>query len=127
VEAPNLYPISGQRSGFFFDRRLGKTFVDKLNEINDPRLPVFAEPTAESAGTAQPQWAGVRNGETDANLGSNIDKKVSAIGNLFYAGLQVPVKAEGLVMTVSEVKFILAEAALKGWISGSAKTYYETV
>ncbi len=125
VESPNLFPITGQRSGFFFDRRLGKTFADKLNEFNDPRLRVFAQPTAESAGTAQPKWAGVRSGETDANLGSNIDRKVSALGTIYYLGLQVPVRAEGLVMTVSEVKFILAEAALKGWISGDAKALYE--
>lgn len=30
----------------------------------------------------------------------------------------------GMIMSYDEVQFILAEAALKGWISGSAETYY---
>lgn len=30
----------------------------------------------------------------------------------------------GIIMNVAEVDFILAEAALKGWISGPAETYY---
>jgi hypothetical protein len=129
VEAPNLFPITGQRSGFFFDRRMSKTLVDKLNQISDPRLRVMAAPTAESrdavaAGNGTLQWTGVRNGETDQNLGSNIDRKVSALSDQYYRGLQVPVPAKGQVMALAEVKFILAEAAQKGWISGSAETYY---
>jgi hypothetical protein len=129
VEAPNLFPITGQRSGFFFDRRMSKTLVDKLNQTGDPRIRVMAAPTAESrdaaaAGTGTLQWVGVRNGETDQNLGSNIDRKVSALSDQYYRGLQVPVPANGQIMTLAEVKFILAEAAQKGWISGSAETYY---
>lgn len=129
VEAPNLYPITGQRSGFFFDRRLSKTLADQLNAIQDPRLPVFAQPTAVSqeaftAGRGPLVYTGVRNGETDQNLGSNIDRNVSAIGSIYYRGLQVGVPAQGLIMTAAEVQFILAEAAQKGWITGSAATYY---
>jgi hypothetical protein len=30
----------------------------------------------------------------------------------------------GMIMNYAEIKFILAEAAAKGWISGSAETYY---
>ena len=30
----------------------------------------------------------------------------------------------GMMMNYAELKFILAEAAAKGWISGSAETYY---
>lgn len=32
----------------------------------------------------------------------------------------------GIVMTYAELQFIFAEAAAKGWISGSAETYYHT-
>lgn len=129
VEAPNLFPITGQRSGFFFDRRLSKTLADQLNAIQDPRLPIFAQPTAASqeaftAGRGPLVFTGVRNGETDANLGSNIDRTVSAVGSIYYRGLQVGVPAQGLLMTAAEVQFILAEAAQKGWITGSANTYY---
>jgi len=129
VAAPNLFPITGTRIGFWKDRRLSKTLSAYLNNTNDPRLQVYAEPTSQSVeankqGNGPLQWDGVRNGETDANLSSSIDGKVSTLGSIFYIDVDVPVKAEGIVMTYSEVSFILAEAAQKGWISGSAETYY---
>jgi len=70
-------------------------------------------------------YAGVLNGDTDANLGSSIDKKVSPLGSIFYSNIQVAVPAQGLIMTAAEVNFILAEAAQRGWITGDAKAYYE--
>ncbi len=123
--APNISPITGQRSAFFLDRRLSKTLADKMNATGDPRLPVYALPTALSVTAGVPQYVGVRNGETDANLSSNIDDAVSALGIIYYNGLDVAVPSQGLVMTYSELQFILAEAAQRGWISGNAQTYYE--
>ncbi len=130
IDAPNLYPLTGQRSGFFLDRRLSKTFADYLNSTNDPRLPVYAQPTAESRdafneGSGPLEYAGVLNGETDENLGSNIDRNVSQLGSMFYVNIQVPVPAQGLIMTAAEVNFLLAEAVQRGWINGDAKAYYE--
>jgi hypothetical protein len=127
--APNLFPITSTRIGFWRDRRLSKTLYNQLNTTNDPRLRVYAEPTTESVtafnnGTGSLKWDGVRNGETDANLGSNIDSKVSTLGKTFYVDLAIPVPARGLVLTYAEVSFILAEAAQRGWISGSAEIYY---
>jgi hypothetical protein len=129
VEAPNLFPITSTRIGFWRDRRLSKTLFNQLNITNDPRLQVFAEPTSESVtafskGTGPLKWDGVRNGETDANLGSNIDAKVSTLGKMFYVDLAIPVKAEGLVMTFAELNFLLAEAAQKKWITGNPETFY---
>ena len=124
VETPNLYPVTSYRVGHWLDRRLSKTFADWMNTTSDPRLKVLATPTTESQETGPLEWNGVRNGEEDANLGSDIDAKVSALGEIFYQDLLVPVKAEGLVMTFAEVQFILAEAAQRGWISGDAKVYY---
>src|SRR5690606_18873936 len=111
------------------DRRLSKTLADWLINTGDQRLSVYALPTVESQkaveeGTGTLAWAGVRNGEEDVNLGSNIDDRVSALGEIFYKDLLVPVQAEGLVMTYSEVQFILAEAAQRGWIGGDPESYY---
>lgn len=124
VEAPNLFPLTGTRIGFFRDKRMSKMFANQLNSTNDDRRRALMEPTAQSVTAGTPAWDGVRNGETDANLGSNIDAKVSTFGKMFYVDLSIPVKAEGLVMTYSEVCFILAEAAQRGWITGTAETYY---
>lgn len=125
VEAPNLFPITGERVGFFLQRRISKTLADKLNSLNDPRMQIYGQPTVESVDAGTPAYAGVRNGELDANLGSDIDNTVSAVGTIFYNGHQVPVHAQGLIMLLSELKFILAESIVKGYISGDAKTYYE--
>ena len=126
---PNLFPIANNRSGFWLDRRLSSTFAEVLNGIEDPRLPVYAEPTQESressaAGNGELQWVGVRNGEADENLGSDIDVAVSQLGSIYYMEQSVAVPAEGLVMTYAELQFILAEASEKGWISGNAQEYY---
>jgi len=123
--APNISPITNQRSGFFMDRRLSRTLADKMNATGDPRLSVFAQPTGKSVTAGSPQYVGVRNGETDANLSSNIDDAVSPLGIIYYNGLQVAVPSQGLVMTFSELQFILAEAAQRGWINGDAQAYYE--
>jgi len=125
VEAPNLFPITSEREGFFLQRRISKTFADKLNELNDPRLGVFANPARASVDAGSPAYVGVRNGEEDANLSSDIDNKVSSVGVIYYNGQQVPVPAQGIVMLLSELKFILAESVVKGYISGDAKQYYE--
>ena len=129
VSSPNYFPISGYRSGFFLDRRLSQTFAERLNDLNDPRIKVFARPTAASqeaynTGTGELQWRGVRNGETDENLGSDIDSEVSQFGTMYYIDQQVPAPADGLVMTYAELEFILAEAAQKGWINADAAKHY---
>ena len=125
VEAPNLFPITGERLGFFLQRRISKTLADKLNGLNDPRLAIYAQPTTESIDAGMLKYVGVRNGEEDANLGSDIDAKISAVGTIFYDGQQNPVPAQGLIMLLSELKFILAESVVKGYIDGDAKELYE--
>ncbi len=128
-ESPNLFPIANTREGSWLDRRLSKTLSDQLNSINDPRLSVFAQPTENSAdaardGNGELIWDGVRNGETDDNLSSDIDRNVSQLGSIFYIQQGTAVSAEGLIMTYSEVKFILAEAVVKGWINGDVEGFY---
>jgi hypothetical protein len=125
VEAPNLFPLTSTRSGDIQYVRLSKTFADKLNELQDPRLPIFFLPTPESVTAGSPKYSWVLNGETDVNLGSNIVPKSSQIGTFYYKDIQVPVAAQGLIMLVSELKFILAESVVKGYITGDAKQYYE--
>ena len=127
---PNLFPIANTRSGSWLDRRLSQTFADALNQIGDPRLMVYAQPTEESqalaeAGEGPLQWAGVRNGEADENLGSDIDSRVSQLGSIYYVEQSIAVPAEGLIMTYAELQLILAEAAEKNWISGDPAQYYE--
>src|SRR6202012_336870 len=110
---------------FFEQRKLSRALANTMNVTGDPRLPVYAQPSPISVTGGSPKHVGVPNGATDDSLSSNIDDSVSALGIIFYNGLDVDVPSQGLVMTYSELQFILAEAAQRGWISGDAKTYYE--
>ncbi|HET7116641.1 MAG TPA: SusD/RagB family nutrient-binding outer membrane lipoprotein [Hanamia sp.] len=164
--------------GTEFDRRRPcKTLVDKLMELNDPRLKVWIAPV-EDPWTSNPALNGVTVNTTDPNgftytstwelidrsnpvmaqyltpdilLDSNKlyvgfvagmpgdwkngnahwntalggaygNFKVSKFSQLFRQNSHPLLKA--MIMNSDEVQFILAEAAAKGMITGSADTYY---
>lgn len=94
------------------DWNVGKTFVDKLLSLNDTRITVFAQPVSGST------YAGIPNGLPDA-VATTYLNSTSKIGTAFLAAT-----APSVIMTYSELQFILAEAALDGDISGDAQTYF---
>jgi len=129
---PNQFPLHTSRVGSFDEFRLSKHFCDTLLLLADPRLKVFARPTAATEDTIQEYqvYAGIPNGLDDVtaltfNGGA---QNISRIGKLFYedaiteTGIKV---AKGSIMTYAELQFILAEAAKKGLIASPAQTYYE--
>lgn len=92
------------------DHSMSKTLVDTLLSFADPRLPIYAEPTA--AGT----YVGTVNAyETQPPLTA-----ISHIGTFFSKA-----DASAYVMTYAEVLFLQAEAAERGWITGDAAALYE--
>src|SRR5690606_10957229 len=115
AEAPNQFPIHTARVGSFDEFRLSKNLGDKLLAFEDPRIAVFARPTAATTGTANPEYVGVPNGLSDVDaLGYNGGvQNVSRIGALYYEdaitsrGRSV---AKGYLMAYPELQFILAEA-----------------
>lgn len=132
TEAPNQFPLFTYRIGSFNEFRASKTLTDKLIALDDPRLYIFVRPTPATETTPETsddQYVGIPNGLADVealtyNGGPEFQSRV---GPLFFEeantelGLQV---AKGVVMTYAELQFLLAEAAQKGLISGSAETYY---
>lgn len=121
---PNQWPIHTYRVGSFDEYRLSKTFEDKLKALDDPRLEILARPTSASADTETPEYAGVPNGLNDNaalayNGGSN---NISRIGTRFY---EDPDTEKGIILTYSELQFILAEAAAKNWIDGDVEEFYK--
>ncbi len=94
------------------DWNLSKTLVDKLSALKDTRLSVFGNPVGGS-------FTGIPNGLPDA-IATTYLSSASTIGNAFVADA-----APSVIMTYAELKFILAEAAIDGDISGSAETYFK--
>ncbi len=106
------------------------TLVDTLQWLNDPRLYVFALPTPATAGGNNPQYAGVPNGIPNEDLYNGGSANQSPPGLLWApttwdAELASPTAAQSLMMTNSELQFILAEAAEKGFITGDPAVYYQ--
>ncbi|MFL5384813.1 MAG: SusD/RagB family nutrient-binding outer membrane lipoprotein [Longimicrobiaceae bacterium] len=109
-----IYAIfhEGQR----YDQVISKTTVDSLARLNDPRLAVFADPAPHGCAGGG-VYCGYPNGTVTA---SDFDA-LSPIG----AAIKENPAAPSYMMTYSEVLFLKAEAAAKGWIAGSAATYYQ--
>ena len=95
------------------DWRASATLVDALNELNDPRVEVFFDPT--SAG----EYAGMPNGLPDA-LALEYTAKASFIGETMREATTPTV-----IMSYAELQFVLAEAALRGDIAGDPKAYLD--
>jgi hypothetical protein len=94
------------------DHRISKAMVDRLQATNDPRLPIYANPTEADA----TQYVGHQNG---VSHGVQLTTR-SKVGNWFTSPTS-PV----FFQRYAEVLFIRAEAAQRGWnAGGTARELY---
>jgi SusD/RagB-like outer membrane lipoprotein len=116
--APNQNPVY---TNFHVDKRddygMSKTFVDSLRSWNDPRLPVFAQLNKDTI-VANRTYQGLPNGLNDG-AGPALFY-ISRIGAYWRETPAAPLA----LLTYSEVRFLEAEAAQRGWIPGNAATLY---
>jgi len=115
LDSPNQNPISN-----LFDTRddyrISKTIVDKLVELKDPRLPIYASPTKD----ATPQtYVGIPNGLLVGDASNLGFTKTSKPGVYFLAP-----HAPAVIISYAEVLFDQAEAAARGLITGNAADLY---
>ena len=97
------------------DNGISGTMVDTLASLNDPRLALYAEPAVEDG-----VYRGHQNGLLTIPSGMSMSA-FSRIGNFWRAdGSSTPTA----IMTYSEVLFLQAEAAARGWIAGDPATLY---
>jgi hypothetical protein len=103
----------GQR----YDQVIAKAMVDSLLRLNDPRLPIYADPApngCEEGGV----YCGWQNGITRAPAPDFF--ALSPIGAAFKENAAAP----SSMMTYAEVLFLRAEAAAKGWTGDNAAALY---
>ncbi len=111
--APNQNPVyTNVHVDYRDDYGMSKTFVDSLTSWNDPRLPIYAQPNDTGA------YEGLPNGLNDGE-GTAL-KYISRFGAFWRETPAAPLS----LLTYSEVLFLEAEAAERGWITGSAATLY---
>jgi hypothetical protein len=114
----NYLATSPNRNPFFEnqitrnDHRISKAMVDYLKSTNDPRLPIYANPTEADASVYEGHQNGVAHGVSLTARSKVGDWFTSATSPVFF-------------MRYSEVLFIRAEAAQRGWnAGGTARDLY---
>jgi hypothetical protein len=112
------------------DHRVSDRFMNLMKANNDPRIPIFAQPSdANGSYTGQP------NSLSPARAAAaNYLVNASRPGAIFYAGRTAygtfggnGAKTPSYLMTAAEMNFALAEAAERGLITGlpgTAASYY---
>lgn len=114
-------------AGFRDEYRVGEetvTYLDRDGDndytagVDDPRLPVYAQPTTDaSLGT----YRGKAAGYEDAPDNTWNYQNTSAIGALFLQP-----ESPAYFMSYTELMFLMAEAAERGLISGGASDFFDT-
>jgi hypothetical protein len=111
------------------DHRMSQTFMNILNASNDPRTPIFAQPTIDDPTV----YTGMPNGLTQSTASPYFNTS-SRPGKIFWPGANSAGVTGGtgestpsFMMTYAEVGFLEAEAAargLGGLNAGQAQGFY---
>ena len=118
--------------------KMGKTFIDLLKENNDPRLSFYATLWRGNINSMQGQvisettkpedQKGLPNGY---DVGT-ISEAIPGWDNSMLTSYSEPNTATianfsspSIIISYSEVEFLLAEAALRGWGPGTAEEHYK--
>ena len=119
ASAPNQNPVY---TNVHVDKRddygMSKTLVDSLLSWSDPRLPVFAQLNKDTI-VANRTYQGLPNGLLDG-AGPALFY-ISRFGAYWRETPAAPLA----LLTYSEVLFLEAEAAERGWITGNATQLYD--
>lgn len=120
----NQYPFYNSNS-VKTDYYLDSSFVDILQELKDPRLFTYGMP-APASGLPANNFNAYDGLIGSAELAYNTSKrglgKASQINDRYA---YQPINEPSVLMGYAELQFILAEAAVRGWITGNAETYYK--
>lgn len=96
-----------------YDYAVSSLLVNTLSGLNDPRLPVYAAPTASKT------YVGLPYGTFGSALGQYSKGTRSKPGNISLIGIKVSDQNSPTVWTsYAQVMFTQAEAAHLGWIAG---------
>ena len=102
------------------DYAISEPLVTFLEDRNDPRLSVYAQPTEASVEAGTVEYVGMPYGITEGAAGA------IPVADISFPGLAfVSADAPAVLLTYSEVLFNRAEAAARGWTDGDAEALYD--
>lgn len=116
---------------------LAAPFVNYLKENNDPRLPVFAvryvgakggpEQVPARASSDPKVQIGMPMGYNDVTINTVLaENKVASLWDFTQINLSTVLKLDApeFHITYAQVQLLLAEAAVRGWVSGEPGDYF---
>jgi len=118
----NYYPTAGHLSVSTLVS-LEQSFVEMLQQRQDPRLFSFADPIAGKPSGIFGNYKGV-----DAGLSPADQQATAAQSSLIarrFVDLRNPVNEPMIFMSYAEQEFLLAEAIQRSWISGDVNSHYQ--
>lgn len=121
--APYTSPFLSVREQDFRAPGVASFFINNLVIWNDPRIDIANGTNGINRWGIAPYQGAFEGVPSGYSAGDNPVKKSYFYSNTSSTSLQTEPLA-GMILNCAEVKFILAEAAAKGWINGSAETYY---
>lgn len=124
---PNQFPISMWREGDYALYKMSDTMEEMYGKLNnDPRVALWFDAAYFESNKAV--YKGMPVGITDnteENLGIDVSKVSNLKKNKYFS---TPDGENYVIMNYAEVKFLLAEAALKNYITGGiskVQEYYQ--
>lgn len=114
---PTNFRMATARIGDYNLFIMSKTIEEQLAELQDPRVAVYFRPAASTPG----QYKGLLNGPDASKLPISV-ANYSLTGSVFRENSD---QLFANYSTAYETSFLLAEAAEKGLINGSARELYE--
>ncbi|UBM57239.1 SusD/RagB family nutrient-binding outer membrane lipoprotein [Marinilongibacter aquaticus] len=114
---PNNFRMSTARIGDFGLFIMSETIEEELKKLNDPRMATYFRPTGADANV----YHGLLNGPDASQLSISV-ADYSLSGTIFREEAD---KVKANFMTSYETKFVLAEAALRGFIEANPQVLYE--
>jgi len=131
--ALQYYDIAGNRYPYFENQNLTaaylmeKTFVNFMKDNEDPRLFVIGSITeaAQNLGLSPFDFAAYGGLDGSATFDELNEQRAAGIGSLVNTRYHTdPMVEPSVVMSFAELQFIMAEAAVRGWISNDAESFY---
>lgn len=117
----NRWPQNTGRIGGFDEKRMSATIETVLKDLNDPRMTILFR---EVDNPESKEYKGIPNGLSE-DAASNYNEGAKNQSRLGFRFREEPATVEMMIMHYSELMFILAEAAEKGYVSGNAADYYK--
>lgn len=100
------------------EMRISKNLYDRLRVNNDPRMLIYMAPNNSGEYVGLP--SGQKIEDLNANYKTDYIPNYCDIGNYFIQD-----ETPFVLMSASEIAFLLSEAAAKGYITASPEAYYK--